>query len=117
MDDMYRFKGTNGSLGLITGNRYGVSTERDTVLADQINARIYLTNNPVKVGIQKYAHRRGIAVPFVPYVVCIYDNQAMFDANWQQVEKCRCTNPGEDDGSNTCWTHHDCTKGDCTHGE
>lgn len=34
-----------------------------------------------------------------------------------QTCSCRCMNPGEDDGQITCWTHHDCQRGDCTHGE
>lgn len=29
--------------------------------------------------------------------------------------ECRCIHPGEDDGQTTCWTHHDCFKGECTH--
>lgn len=33
------------------------------------------------------------------------------------ISGCRCYNPGEDDGENTCWVHHDCNLGDCTHGE
>lgn len=31
--------------------------------------------------------------------------------------ECRCINPGQDDGQTTCWTHHDCSDGSCTHGE
>jgi hypothetical protein len=30
-------------------------------------------------------------------------------------QKCLCKNPGLDDGGTTCWLHHDCTIGDCTH--
>ena len=33
------------------------------------------------------------------------------------VEKCRCLNVGQDDGQTTCWLHHDCSDGSCTHGE
>lgn len=29
--------------------------------------------------------------------------------------KCHCLNVGEDDGPHTCWQHHDCFRGDCTH--
>ena len=28
---------------------------------------------------------------------------------------CCCLNVGEDDGATTCWQHHDCFKGECTH--
>jgi hypothetical protein len=28
---------------------------------------------------------------------------------------CRCNNSGYDDGTMTCWVHHDCRNGDCTH--
>lgn len=30
---------------------------------------------------------------------------------------CTCINPGEDDGFFTCWRHHNCAWGDCTHNE
>lgn len=33
------------------------------------------------------------------------------------VHKCRCTNVGQDDGQTTCWLHHDCLDGSCTHHE
>ena len=29
--------------------------------------------------------------------------------------KCCCLNVGEADGPTTCWQHHDCWRGDCTH--
>lgn len=29
--------------------------------------------------------------------------------------ECTCLNVGEDDGATTCWMHHDCYKGECTH--
>lgn len=29
--------------------------------------------------------------------------------------ECRCRVFGEDDGNRTCWEHHDCTQGYCTH--
>lgn len=29
--------------------------------------------------------------------------------------ECICVHPGEDDGLYTCWLHHDCTDGTCTH--
>lgn len=32
-------------------------------------------------------------------------------------EGCRCLTPGQDDGGTTCWQHHDCSDGSCTHGE
>lgn len=30
-------------------------------------------------------------------------------------DECKCQTPGEDDGNTTCWAHHDCRAGDCTH--
>lgn len=33
----------------------------------------------------------------------------------RRPRECRCTTPGQDDGKQTCWRHHDCTRGDCTH--
>lgn len=38
------------------------------------------------------------------------------DKKYQQDE-CVCRNPGEDDGDTTCWVHHDCSDGSCTHQE
>lgn len=31
--------------------------------------------------------------------------------------ECRCLHPKQDDGDTTCWKHHDCSDGSCTHGE
>ena len=32
--------------------------------------------------------------------------------------ECRCINTGvAEDGEITCWKHHDCSDGSCTHGE
>lgn len=31
------------------------------------------------------------------------------------IDECRCKNVGEDDGDTTCWVHHDCNDGTCTH--
>lgn len=31
--------------------------------------------------------------------------------------ECRCITPGKEDGQTTCWVHHDCSDGSCTHGE
>lgn len=28
---------------------------------------------------------------------------------------CTCLNPGQDNGATTCWQHHDCSDGSCTH--
>lgn len=28
---------------------------------------------------------------------------------------CYCNTPGMDDGQQTCFPHHDCNDGDCTH--
>lgn len=30
-------------------------------------------------------------------------------------DSCKCLTRGEDDGQETCWKHHDCTQGYCTH--
>mgnify|MGYP001648215961 FL=1 len=30
---------------------------------------------------------------------------------------CLCATPGEDDGEFTCFIHHDCSEGTCTHWE
>lgn len=116
MDNFYRYTGTNGQHGLFTGNRYGISAEQHA-LDDEIEVRVYLANNPVHVGVQKYALKKPIAHAFVPYTDILYKDKPAFEADWQKVDDCRCTNPGEDDGGNTCWPHHDCTKGECTHGE
>ncbi len=35
----------------------------------------------------------------------------------ERLEGCRCLTPGQDDGQTTCWKHHDCRDGSCTHGE
>ena len=31
--------------------------------------------------------------------------------------ECTCKTRGMDDGNTTCWEHHDCTDGSCTHRE
>lgn len=31
------------------------------------------------------------------------------------IDECRCATPGQDDGQTTCWLHHDCSDGSCTH--
>ena len=31
------------------------------------------------------------------------------------IRVCTCLNIGEDDGQTTCWLHHDCSDGSCTH--
>ena len=28
---------------------------------------------------------------------------------------CTCRTVGKDDGMSTCWNHHDCSEGNCTH--
>lgn len=30
---------------------------------------------------------------------------------------CYCFNPPTDDGFRTCWVHHRCSDGECTHGD
>lgn len=110
----YRFRGTNGSMGLVTNNKYQVTIE--TITGGRIQATIFLTANSVNVGVQLYAGPAP-TIPFMPYVLCPYDSIETFRQNWEEVNRCTCTHPGEDDGSTTCWEHHDCTRGDCTHGE
>lgn len=110
----YRFKGTNGSMGLVTGNKYQVSIE--TGEAGKIHASIFLTANSVMVEAQSYANINP-RIPYMPYVYCPYDSLEKFFENWTEVGRCTCTNPGEDDGATTCWEHHNCQNGDCTHGE
>jgi hypothetical protein len=109
----YRYKGTNGLNGLVTGNRYQIHYEQGEgeVLAD-----VFLTENSIVVGVQSYASE-PIDIPFMPYVSCRYYDMAEFKSNWEEAGECRCTHPGLDDGSTTCWAHHDCSSGDCTHGE
>lgn len=33
----------------------------------------------------------------------------------RRPRECRCDSPGQDDGNQTCWLHHDCRDGSCTH--
>lgn len=33
------------------------------------------------------------------------------------TDVCTCLNVGRDDGATTCWIHHDCMDGSCTHME
>lgn len=110
----YRFRGTNGSMGLVTGNRHQIHLEEDE--DGRVYANIFLTANSVSVGVQSYAGEAP-KIPFMPYVFCPYDSMEAFRANWEEAGECRCTHPGQDDGSTTCWVHHDCMNGDCTHGE
>lgn len=30
-------------------------------------------------------------------------------------QECLCETPGEDDGRTTCFLHHNCNRGECTH--
>lgn len=39
----------------------------------------------------------------------------MTDANDSFRQTCECRNAGQDDGDTTCWIHHDCRDGSCTH--
>lgn len=110
---MYRFKGTNGSMGLTTGNKYQISLEEED---GKIFANVFLTTEMVMVGRQKYAGGK-LPTSFMPYVFVPYDSMAKFEENWSKAGECRCTNPGKDDGQTTCWEHHDCNDGSCTHQE
>lgn len=33
------------------------------------------------------------------------------------IPGCNCKHAGKDDGKTTCWVHHNCYNGECTHGE
>lgn len=35
--------------------------------------------------------------------------------NSNLTPECRCDSYGLDDGNQTCWRHHDCRDGTCTH--
>lgn len=35
----------------------------------------------------------------------------------ERIEGCVCVTPGQEDGQSTCWKHHDCNDGSCTHRE
>lgn len=35
----------------------------------------------------------------------------------ERPEYCSCLNIGEDDGITTCFEHHDCSDGSCTHND
>lgn len=53
-------------------------------------------------------------------VCCDKENLTVFASLHQSYAecqncKCRCIHPGDDDGQMTCWTHHDCNDGSCTH--
>lgn len=110
----YIFKGTNGSMGLIHGNKYPIRLEEGD--GEKLIAKIFLTSHQVYVGVQEYAGK-PLDVPYMPYIQCPYDNAELFKQNWRVAGECNCTIPGQDDGSTTCWEHHDCMSGDCTHGE
>ena len=111
----YIFKGTNGSMGLVTGNKYAIHLEE--VDGEKLVAKIFLTSHPVTFGVQDYSGTQPPKVPCIPFIQCPYDSSEAFKANWRVAGECRCTNPGQDDGSTTCWEHHDCSRGECTHGE
>ena len=36
-------------------------------------------------------------------------------AQQELIEDCRCVTFGQDDGETTCFVHHDCSDGSCTH--
>jgi hypothetical protein len=108
---IYKFIGTNGSMGLLTGNRYEVHVEPED---EKIYANVFLSSTSIKVGRQDYAGKAP-DIPFMPYIFIPYDDKAHFDKNWVELDDCRCTNRGKDDGQTTCWLHHDCSDGSCTH--
>jgi len=110
----YIFKGTNGSMGLVTGNKYGIIlTDID---GEKVMARILLTSEPVYLNPHELLPS-PVPVAYIPSINCPYDSPEAFKNNWRVADECRCTNPGEDDGSTTCWVHHNCMTGDCTHNE
>lgn len=109
----YRYRGTNGLNGLITNNKYQMHYEQHE---DGIDADVFLSENSIIVGVQSYAGEAP-TIPFMPYVYVSYADMDEFNRNWEEAGECRCTHPGQDDGSTTCWVHHDCSDGSCTHGE
>lgn len=56
--------------------------------------------------------RVGICCPVMALKIWATKHQTYVECYACQ---CRCINPGEDDGQTTCWTHHNCFNGDCTH--
>lgn len=46
-----------------------------------------------------------------------FSNRSWFNVEQLRPVDCRCTIVGEDDGGTTCWIHHDCSDGSCTHAE
>lgn len=111
----YIFKGTNGSMGLVTGNKYAIHLE--DLDGEKLVAKIFLTNNYVLVGVREKSGTWPPTKPSMPFVQCPYDSPELFKQNWRVAGECNCTTPGQDDGSTTCWEHHDCSDGSCTHGE
>ena len=52
-----------------------------------------------------------------PEPIPVLEGQLTIDDVLEEQNKCQCKNPGQDDGETTCWIHHDCNDGSCTHQE
>lgn len=44
-----------------------------------------------------------------------WEKQCDLHAAQERPDNCRCLTIGDDNGATTCWPHHDCFRGDCTH--
>lgn len=43
------------------------------------------------------------------------NNVVLISGVESELKECDCKTPGLDDGDRTCWQHHDCLDGSCTH--
>lgn len=44
-----------------------------------------------------------------------WEKQCKTHKNQYRPKDCSCLTVGQDDGGTTCWQHHNCYNGDCTH--
>ncbi len=44
-----------------------------------------------------------------------WEKQCEAHKNQIKPEGCTCRTVGKEDGATTCWQHHDCSDGSCTH--
>ncbi len=110
----WQYIGTNGSMGLITANKYHAHAE---IMDEKVYTIVYLVTEPAMVHAQDYAKLPAAEEPYMPFITKTYDNLVQFRQDWIEAGDCVCTQPGQDDGQTTCWPHHDCSRGDCSHGE
>lgn len=75
LDGVYRFIGTDGSMGLFKGNKYRLHV--NLMAGGNVEVDIILGDRPIRMpgGVQ-----------FMPYLYCPYDNGALFDKNWERVK-------------------------------